>query len=96
MVPFKRVALDYVSNQPTQPLLLFKVGNLICQKNSNHALIYLVSRIQMIENMPYYHLKGSDGSYRIVPHTLIALWRQTTEKERQEIFSAGFSYLFLH
>jgi hypothetical protein len=83
MGTFKRIALDALYNQPTTPLPRFKKGDVICKKQSDTALFYLVTRIQMIGYIPYYHLQGNDGSYRIIPHTFINHWRQITEKERQ-------------
>jgi hypothetical protein len=90
----KRIALDAISNQPTAPLPRFKKGEVLCKKQQPSDIahhVYLVTRIQMIGSLPYYHLTGDDGSYRIIPHTRIDQWRQTTETEKQAVLPHGVS-----
>jgi hypothetical protein len=96
----KKAALSRIYDQETQPLPRFNKGDVICRKQqlsdtAYHA--YLISRIQMIGSIPYYHLKGADGSYRIIPHNQIDQWRQTTEKEKQALvfqYSPVISHTF--
>jgi hypothetical protein len=65
-------------SQIQQPF--FQPGALI-QRASGSNMLYRVTAIQYIEQIPYYHLVSQDKRYLILPHAHIQQWRAAAKSD---------------